>query len=139
MVVPPGSLALLKKNLASKKVPRYMRVVEDVIYRPIGKTRASDNRTKSVSHFLAMHNGNLPRLSSTVSHLQVYIVRDLGKVSLFPITAIKFVLVLQTRSIGWLISCSLFYGLLASVFFFNAPQASGRLCHWWTGREISNF
>jgi uncharacterized protein (DUF39 family) len=80
----------LKVNLKRNKVPAYMRVVEDIKYRPIGSTEINGKvvpvpvRTKSVIHVVQIHDGDIKRfMGSQVSHLQVYIAKDLGQVSYF--------------------------------------------------------
>jgi hypothetical protein len=75
--------SLLDRNLSERRVPRYMRIVEDIKYRPAGITRASEIRRKSIVHFVEMHSGRINRLMEETSHFQVYIAKDLGQVSIY--------------------------------------------------------
>lgn len=70
--------ASLTKSLSQGKVPRYMRVVEDVKYNPIG----GGTRNISFHHFIEMHPGKATKLLKPgINQLQVYVALDLGKVS----------------------------------------------------------
>ena len=70
----------VKRLLGSKRIPRYMRMVEDMKYRALGSSVGAKIRMKSISHFLEIHSGSVEPLMQEMNHRQVYIAKDLGKV-----------------------------------------------------------
>jgi hypothetical protein len=87
------SMQTLCHNLAKKKVPTHMRVVEDIQFRPIGTTGQACVQTKSVVHFVEMHSGSPKRLMQAKrgpNHLQVYLAENLDQVSFVCCSFIRF-------------------------------------------------
>ena len=72
--------SIVKRLLGSKRIPRYMRMVEDMKYHALGSSIGAKIRMKSISHFLEIHSGSVEPLMQEMNHRQVYIAKDLGKV-----------------------------------------------------------